>query len=188
MAWIWDALSWKGTIGTRSPSGQPWKKSGPMFSKTSTSKPQSIHFCLPRHQIGVINSYFSCNELFQIFFLCLEHGFSIFDYTFRLKLQGDKRENWWDYVWDFPDPFFACDLPGCAIAPSSGKENRSCFGPWTQVRPLTQFFSCLRLVKYHWDLYSHLLNTSQGRDNSQGWVIVVNQGLNSGQGWEKGKT
>ena len=26
--------------------------------------------------------------------------------------------------------------------------------------------------------YSHLLNTSPGRDNSQGWVKVENQGLN----------
>ena len=32
---------------------------------------------------------------------------------------------------------------------------------------------------------THLLNTSQGRDNSQGLVKVENQGLNSSQGLEK---
>ena len=36
--------------------------------------------------------------------------------------------------------------------------------------------------------YSHLLNTSQGRDNSPGWVKVENQGLNKSQGWEEEET
>ena len=36
--------------------------------------------------------------------------------------------------------------------------------------------------------YSHLPNTSPGRDNSQGREKVKNQGLNSSQGWEKWKT
>ena len=43
----------------------------------------------------------------------------------------------------------------------------------------------LKLVEFRW--YSHLLNTSQGRDNCQGWVKVENQGLNSSQGWGKPK-
>ena len=40
--------------------------------------------------------------------------------------------------------------------------------------------------------YSHLPDTSPGRDNSQGREIVENQGLNSSQGWvgekNKGRT
>ena len=36
--------------------------------------------------------------------------------------------------------------------------------------------------------YSHLLNTSPGRDNSQGREKVENQGLNGSKGWEKSTT
>ena len=46
------------------------------------------------------------------------------------------------------------------------------------------FGAFIQFQKY----YSHLLNTSLVRDNSQGRVKVENQGLNSCQGWEKEKT
>lgn len=36
-------------------------------------------------------------------------------------------------------------------------------------------------------IYSNLLNTIPGRNNSQGWEKVENLGLNNCQGWERDK-